>query len=53
MAWLLPVSISLSALMALYLASLTGQRRLAYLWLAAAFGTLTILHLMTGLVVQG
>lgn len=53
MAWLLPVSISLSALMALYLASLTGQRRLAHLWLAAAFGTLAILHLMTGLVVQG
>ena len=53
MIWLLPVSITLSALMSLYLASLKGEQRVAHIWLAASFGLLALMHALTGLAASG
>ncbi len=49
MIWLLPVSITLSALMSLYLASLKGEQRMAHIWLASAFALLAVMHALTAL----
>jgi len=53
MSWLVPVSASLSGIMALYLAMLGGPRRRAYNWLAGAMGLLAALHALTGFVPLG
>ena len=53
MTLILPVSIALSALIALYLAGLSGPRRGAHLWLAAAFALIAVQHTLTDLVLTG
>lgn len=53
MIWLLPVSVALTALMSLYLASLKGEQRVAHTWLAAAFALLAVMHGLTSFATSG